>query len=166
MQEQNGKQTDENATEITAQAAKLGEAEPAKPAKMHAGRIIVRNLAFDMTAKHLRKEFQKYGTINDVNIPLKAESTLNRGFGFIEYSSKEEATAAITAMHQKKWKGRTLALEHSLASGIYASKVDKIVERTNLNREEAILPKILRQEKKQDEIKKEQMREQQEKEAE
>lgn len=73
---------------------------------------------------------------------------MNRGFAFVEFGSKEEAMAAISAMHQKKWKGRTVALEMSQAKGIYESKVDKIVEHTNLNREEAILPKVLREERK------------------
>lgn len=73
------------------------EEQPAGPAddkeeagpKMHAGRIIVRNIGFDITEKHLRKDFAKYGAINEINVPLKSGSKLNRGFAFIEYSNKD-----------------------------------------------------------------------------
>jgi len=58
-------------------------------------------------------------------------------------------------MNNKKWKGRTLALEFSVPKGSYESKIVKIVEHTNLHREEAILPKVLRDEKKQREALKE-----------
>ena len=88
-------------------------AEPGAP-KMHAGRVILRNIGFDTTEKHLRKEFAKHGPIQEVNVPLKTGSaTLNRGFAFIEYATKEHALGAISAMHSKKWKGRTVALEIS-----------------------------------------------------
>lgn len=133
---------------------------------MHSGRLIVRNIGFDIREKHLRKEFQRYGPIAEVNVPMKSgDGNLNRGFAFIEFERKEEATAAISAMNQKKWKGRTVALELSQAKGVYESKVEKIVEHTNLNREEAILPKVLREERKEQEKKKEELREQREKEA-
>ena len=59
--------------------------------KARAGRIIVRNLQFDIKESHLNKEFGKYGTIVETNVPVKPENNLNRGFGFIEFDSKETA---------------------------------------------------------------------------
>lgn len=45
-----------------------------------------------MTEKHLRKEFGKFGNIVEVNVPMKNEEKgLNRGFGFIEFETKEIA---------------------------------------------------------------------------
>jgi len=34
-----------------------------------------------------------------VNVPLKNETNTNRGFGFVEFSTKEEAMKAIIAMN-------------------------------------------------------------------
>jgi len=56
------------------------------------GRIIVRNLGFDIGQKHLQSHFQQFGSILEINIPSKSgNEKLNRGFGFIEYNSKDEA---------------------------------------------------------------------------
>jgi len=88
-----------------------------------------------MKEKHLQKEFGKFGKITEVNVPLKAESGVNRGFGFIEFDTKEEAQKAIDTMNNKQWKGRTLALEFSVPKGSYESKIGKIVEHTNLGRD-------------------------------
>lgn len=107
----------------------------------------------------MRKEFQKHGSIVEVNVPLKSDGNLNRGFGFVEFSTKEEAFAAIKMMNQQKWKGRTLAVEASVSKGAYQSKVDKIVEHTNLKREQAVLPKVLREEKKKEDVRKEELKE-------
>lgn len=71
----------------------------------------------------MQKEFGKYGTIVEANVPVKPENNLNRGFGFIEFDSKESAQKAIDAMHNKKWKGRTLALEFSVPKGSYESRI-------------------------------------------
>ena len=42
-----------------------------------------------MKEKHLQKEFGKFGKIVEVSIPLKAEKNVNRGFGFVEFDTKE-----------------------------------------------------------------------------
>ena len=51
-------------------------------------------------------------------------------------------------MNNKKWKGRTLALEFSVPKGSYESRIKGVVEHTNLNEKDALLPKVLREEKK------------------
>lgn len=54
------------------------------------GRIIVRNIQYDMRSNHLEKLFGKFGKIVDTNVPMKTDKpTLNRGFGFIEFENKE-----------------------------------------------------------------------------
>ena len=108
-----------------------------------------------MKEKHLQKEFGKFGKIVDVVVPLKAEGGVNRGFGFVEFDTKDDAQKAIDGMNNKQWKGRTLAMEFSVPKGSYESKIVKIVEHTNLARNDAILPKVLRDEKRQREEEKE-----------
>lgn len=116
--------------------------------KARAGRIIIRNIQFDMKKEHLMKEFGKYGTIVETNVPVKSGDVHNRGFGFIEFDSKETAQKAIDAMNNEKWKGRTLSLEFSVPKGTYETRIEGVVKHTNLKKEEAVLPKVLRDEKK------------------
>jgi len=70
-----------------------------KPIPQKDGKVIVRNLGFDLKEVHLKKEFLKYGNIVSVNVPLKNETNTNRGFGFIEFATKEEANKAIAGMN-------------------------------------------------------------------
>jgi len=58
-------------------------------------------------------------------------------------------------MSGKKWKGRTLAIEFSVPIASYQSKLDRIVDNTNMTKEDAALPKVLRDEKKEVQAQKE-----------
>jgi RNA recognition motif-containing protein len=66
-------------------------AETVEKIKARAGRVIIRNIQFDMKKEHLEKEFGKYGKIVETNVPVKSGDIHNRGFGFIEFDSKETA---------------------------------------------------------------------------
>jgi hypothetical protein len=50
-------------------------------------------------------------------------------------------------VNNKQWKGRTLAMEFSVTKDSYEHKVGKVVEHTNMAKEDAKLPKVLRDEK-------------------
>jgi RNA recognition motif-containing protein len=105
------------------------------------GKVILRNLPFDIKEQHLKPFFSKYGSIVSINIPLNNTNNLNRGFAFLEYERKEDATKAIEGMNGQKFKGRTVALEFSLPKGKYEKKVQHILENTNQERQDVILPK-------------------------
>ena len=112
------------------------------------GRVIVRNLGFDIGQKHLQSMFSKFGEIVEINIPSKTgNEKLNRGFGFIEYTSKEHAEKAITELNNSQWKGRTITVHFSVPKGSYDHRLDSMVEHTKLDRSAAALPKTLRDEK-------------------
>jgi RNA recognition motif-containing protein len=112
-----------------------------------AGRVIVRNIQYDMKDEHLRKVFAKYGKIVDISVPMKMENNLNRGFGFVEFETKEVAAKAIDAMHNTKWKGRTVAVGFSVPKGSYESRIEQVVAHTNMERKDAVLPRELREQR-------------------
>ena len=56
--------------------------------KAKAGKIIVRNLGFDLREKHLTSAFKKFGPIKDVSVPLNPSTNTNRGFAFVEFESR------------------------------------------------------------------------------
>ena len=97
-----------------------------KPVDSKKGRLIVRNINFDLREKHLRKMFQVHGSIKDVKIPLKQESNLNKGFAFVEFETWEEATKAMEAINGKKIKGRMLAVDYAVPKGKYVAKLEKV----------------------------------------
>ncbi|SHO76429.1 Similar to S.cerevisiae protein NOP4 (Nucleolar protein) [Malassezia sympodialis ATCC 42132] len=67
-------------------------------------RLIVRNLPFDMTVDDLRAVFLPYGALYDVSIPLQEPKNedqfpKSRGFAFVWFVSKSDATNAMTAIN-------------------------------------------------------------------
>jgi multiple RNA-binding domain-containing protein 1 len=77
-------------------------------------KIIVRNVAFQATVEELRSLFAAYGTLKRVRIPKKMGGA-HRGFAFVEYSSAQEAAAAMTALEKTHFYGRHLILEWAKA---------------------------------------------------
>jgi RNA recognition motif-containing protein len=55
------------------------------------GRVILRNLAFDLTGEHLKPTFNKFGPILGIDLPMKEGTKLNRGFAFLEFETKAQA---------------------------------------------------------------------------
>lgn len=99
-----------------------------------AGRVIVRNLGFDLRDKHLKSLFTGFGEIVNINVPLKSDNNLNRGFGFVEFKDKAMAIKAIEAMNGHKYKGREITVEHSMPKLKYEGKIANIMENTNLDK--------------------------------
>lgn len=60
-------------------------------------KILVRNLAFESTKRDLRELFSSFGQLKSVRIPRKFDGS-NRGFGFVEFLTHEEAAAAMEAL--------------------------------------------------------------------
>jgi len=56
---------------------------------------LVKNLAFEATSNDIKELFKPYGAVKKVRLPKKVNSTNHRGFGFVEFVSKEEALAAF-----------------------------------------------------------------------
>lgn len=54
-------------------------------------KLMVKNLAFECTPDEVREMFKPYGTLKKVRLPKKANSANHRGFGFVEFLTKEEA---------------------------------------------------------------------------
>ena len=65
-------------------------------------------MSFDTTEDQLRESFTAFGEVSSVNIITDKYDNKPKGFAFVEMSSKEEATAAISGLNGKDLNGRTL----------------------------------------------------------
>jgi RNA recognition motif-containing protein len=70
--------------------------------------IYVGNLSYDVTQDDISEIFAEYGTVKRVQLPTDRETGRMRGFGFVEMSTDDEETAAITALDGAEWMGRDL----------------------------------------------------------
>ena len=94
-----------------------------QPLLSHEGRIVIRNIPFDLKTTHIQKAFNKFGKVQQVDVPMKMENGLNRGFAFVEFSTPEEAKTAITGMNGIKYKGRLISVEFSMSKPKYEKKI-------------------------------------------
>jgi cold-inducible RNA-binding protein len=76
-------------------------------------KIFVGNLSYSATDADLRAAFEEFGNIQDVKIVKDRESGRSRGFGFITYSSSDEAKKAL-AMNGQDMDGRKLRVNEAL----------------------------------------------------
>ncbi|KAM5290328.1 LOW QUALITY PROTEIN: polyadenylate-binding protein 1-like [Glossophaga mutica] len=65
----------------------------------HGVNLYVKNLADDIDDERLFKEFSSFGTITRAKVMMKDGQT--KGFGFVCFSSREEATKALAEMNGK-----------------------------------------------------------------
>lgn len=75
-------------------------------------KLIVRNLAFQATEGELKALFSSFGAVKKVRIPKKMGG-VHRGFGFIDFSTVQEASAAMAALTSSHLYGRHLVIEYA-----------------------------------------------------
>lgn len=80
-------------------------------------KIYCGNISFDTTKEVLEEEFSKYGTVNDVYLPIDTRSGFKRGFAFIRMKDEDEAQAAIEGLNGINLEGRTIEVNASLPRG-------------------------------------------------
>ena len=73
----------------------------------------VGNISFKVDQDQLSTAFQEYGTILGVRLPTDRETGSPKGFGYVTFSSTDEAKAAMDAMQGADLEGRTLRLDFS-----------------------------------------------------
>jgi len=76
------------------------------PTNVYAG-----NLPHTTTEDELRAAFEEYGEVVSVKIITDRASGRSKGFGFVEMSTEEEATAAINGLNGTELGGHTIKVD-------------------------------------------------------
>jgi nucleolin len=71
------------------------------------------NISFQVDQDQLSTAFQEYGTVLGVRLPTDRETGALKGFGYVTYSSVDEAKAAMETMQGADLAGRSLRLDFS-----------------------------------------------------
>ena len=76
-------------------------------------KILVRNIPFEATKREVKELFRTFGELKLVRLPKKfSTQEKHRGFGFVEYLTKEDAKRAFESLsHSTHLYGRRLVLE-------------------------------------------------------
>jgi RNA recognition motif-containing protein len=73
-------------------------------------RLFVGNLSYRTLENELLDHFSQAGVVTSANIMLDKFTGKSRGFGFVEYSTPEEAAKAVEMFHNKDFQGRALTV--------------------------------------------------------
>lgn len=76
-------------------------------------RLYVGNLAYSTTEDTLRNEFGKFGNVTSALVVIDRVSGRSRGFGFVEYSTPEEGTNAISSLNGASLDGREIVVNEA-----------------------------------------------------
>jgi len=76
-------------------------------------KLYVGNIPRQATEEELREAFTAFGQVASVAVIKDKFTGESRGFAFVEMPSDTEAQAAITGLHGKDWKGRTLTVNEA-----------------------------------------------------
>ncbi|PKA53682.1 Glycine-rich RNA-binding protein 3, mitochondrial [Apostasia shenzhenica] len=68
---------------------------------MSSSKLFVGGLSYNTDDQSLREAFSGYGEVVEARVIIDRETGRSRGFGFITFTSGEEASTAITAMDGK-----------------------------------------------------------------
>ncbi|MDD3776463.1 MAG: RNA-binding protein [Actinomycetota bacterium] len=74
---------------------------------MQGSKLYVGNFSYSTTKEQLEELFGQYGSVNEVTL------IGNKGFGFVEMSTTEEAEKAKEALDGSEFSGRTLRVDEA-----------------------------------------------------
>ena len=99
---------------------KTEERKTSSSVKQVSAKVLVRNIPFEATKKELGELFKTFGELKTVRLPRKfGTKSEHRGFGFVEYLTKEDAGRAFEALgHSTHLYGRRLVLEWAQEEGL------------------------------------------------
>ena len=79
-----------------------------------AKKLYVGNLSYNTTEDSLRNFFAGYGNVVSAKIIVDRDNGNSKGFGFIEMSTDEEASAAIAGTNGAELEGRQLRVNEAM----------------------------------------------------
>ncbi|KAG2210259.1 hypothetical protein INT47_003244 [Mucor saturninus] len=74
-------------------------------------KLFVGGLSWNTTDDSLYDHFSKYGQVTEANVIKDRETGRSRGFGFVNFSTPEEASAAADACNGTEFDGRSIKVD-------------------------------------------------------
>ena len=76
-------------------------------------KLYVGNLSFGVENTDLEQMFATHGSVRSAQVITDRDTGRSKGFGFVEMSTDGEATAAISALDGREFKGRPLTVNEA-----------------------------------------------------
>src|SRR6202451_3660774 len=76
-------------------------------------KLYVGNLSYQVDSSELEQLFGQHGQVVSAQIINDRDTGRSKGFGFVEMSSDQEATAAVAALNRQQHNGRALTVNEA-----------------------------------------------------
>jgi len=76
-------------------------------------KLYVGNLPYNITEDRLQQHFSQQGSVVSARIITDKFTDKSKGFGFVEMSSDQEASQAISALNGTDFEGRTIVVSEA-----------------------------------------------------
>jgi RNA recognition motif-containing protein len=109
----------QNSAQAAMMKSGLGAGAAAVPAMLMAQRfmssskLFIGGLAWATDENTLRDAFGSFGTVTDVKIILDRDTGRSRGFGFVNFTSPQEAEVALQEMDGRELAGRQIRVDYA-----------------------------------------------------
>jgi len=76
-------------------------------------KLYVGNLSYKVTEDDLKDLFKEFGAVTEVSLITDRATGRSRGFGFVEFSSSDDADKAIKSCNGKLVQGRKIVVSEA-----------------------------------------------------
>jgi cold-inducible RNA-binding protein len=76
-------------------------------------KVFVGNLSWDSTEESMKEHFSQVGTVEEAVIIRDRMTNRSKGFGFVTFSSEEEAQKAIAELNESELDGRNIRVDEA-----------------------------------------------------
>jgi RNA recognition motif-containing protein len=80
-------------------------------------KLFIGGLAWHTDDSTLKAKFEEFGTVEEAVVVKDRDTGRSRGFGFVRFSSDDEATAAMNAMNDTEFDGRRIRVDKASERG-------------------------------------------------
>ncbi|KAI9692954.1 MAG: hypothetical protein M1822_004949 [Bathelium mastoideum] len=80
-------------------------------------KLFIGGLAWHTDDATLRSKFEEFGSVEEAIVVKDRDTGRSRGFGFVRFTQESDADAAIQAMHNVEFDGRTIRVDKASDRG-------------------------------------------------
>lgn len=113
------------------------QARAEKQSKYQGVNLYVKNLEDDVDDEKLRGEFEAFGTITSCKI-MRDEKGASKGFGFVCYSSPDEATKAVSEMNNKMIGAKPLYVSLAQRKDVRRQQLESQIAQRNMRMQQTM----------------------------
>lgn len=99
-----------------------------------AKKLFVAGLAYSVSDEQLAELFSQVGTVESAKVIIDHDTGRSKGFGFVEMSSDQEATDAISKLNEYPFEGRNLMVKEARPKGDSPHQNNRFNNGNNYNR--------------------------------